>query len=357
MEEWELYLETLSAMQFNPNHLARKQHIHTRSLHIYGLKNARTSISTLPPILRDMKIFLKNVTRLFLAKMHFDDIIDLIAHTPSLQILRCDNIRTRSSYYNMMFSLFSGLKRLQVLDLRFREACEHGDYAFPMSKRLNRRALPTTLKELRLVGIYDSEEIPFLFPRHPNAILPLQQQHAQQEIIQHQEVQQQQQEIIEGGLTSLLRRRRERRPHRDDPLMERYQSLIHLTHLKTLCLGRCNAYTARVWRECIKPCIGNVENLKLSGWRTKTEEDLELAIQDTLQVMKKVKVIELSDFECDVGIVHGIKQLGPTSLIRVCFHHDTEDGGSHCHFRTLPNVDILLKQKVHMCKIKFGKKK
>ncbi|KAG2225082.1 hypothetical protein INT45_003282 [Circinella minor] len=274
--------------------------------------------------------------------MYFDDIIDLIRYTPSLQVLRCDKIRTNGRY--MMFDFFADLHQLQVLDLRFRESCEHTNYAFTLSDRRTRRTLSTTLKEFRMMGVYDREEIQSLFSLPHNNPLQLQHNQIENEVIGLPLLQQQPRRHHLRRLTRQI----------DDTLVERYQSLRFLVSLKSLCLGRCNAYTARVWRECIKPCVSNLEHLSLSGWRTnqKNTQETELAIQEMIQELKKIKLMELLDFECNTGVVNGIKQLDYLS-IEASFHDDIHSNKNNRILQIVSTPDILLKRKVHICKINF----
>ncbi|KAI7850669.1 hypothetical protein BDC45DRAFT_608574 [Circinella umbellata] len=352
LEKWDSFLDTLYIINQHPMHSIQRQLLFTRTIRMLehshntiNRKNKRRNNMT-PTIQQSLannnSCLLKNVTRLIMARMYFDDIVDLVRYTPSLQVLRCDKIRTNGRY--MMFHFFADLHKLQVLDLRFRESCEHTNYAFTLSDRRTRRTLPTTLKEFRMTGVYDREEIQSLLSLPNNN--PLQIQHNQMIGLQQQQQQQQQ-----------PRRQQVRRLTRqiDDTLVERYQSLCFLVNLKSLCLGRCNAYTARVWRECIKPCVSNLEHLSLSGWRTsqKNTQETELAIQEMIQELKKIKLMELLDFECNRGVVNGIKQLDYVS-IEASFDDDIHSNNkNNCILQIVSTPDILLKRKVHICKINF----
>ncbi|KAI9494276.1 hypothetical protein BDB00DRAFT_819493 [Zychaea mexicana] len=379
----------------NPKHLARKKLLNTRTVHMFG--SAKNDFITTTPLRIKARLF-TNVTELVMTKLYFQDMIEMITQTPLLEVLRCDIIRTRGTSGKMMLGLFSGLDRLRVLDLRFREPCEYTDHAFTISRRRVRKVLPTSLQELRLSNVYDPEEMSLLLPRdpqqprisndgssssHSTGTQQQQQQHGRDDDDDDEE---------EGPTATVLYRRR----WMEDTLVDKYQFLHPLTNLKTLRLGRCNAYTARVWRECIKPCVGNLEYLTLVGWynnntetllsasslaptQTKMEvdEDTQLAIQETiLEVQHKMKRFVMLDFVCGPGVVGGIKKLKYVSLEASFLKQQQQqpdgivggtaaasDGSSNSSIGPVSysgslssltsNADELLNQHVSFCRINF----
>ncbi|KAI8138836.1 hypothetical protein BJV82DRAFT_582487 [Fennellomyces sp. T-0311] len=309
-EEWENFIDdALCPIHRNPAHIARTRLDHIRTIRIHGRNSRRITQlrAKLSLCTQSRGLVFKNLTQLSLHNIHLHDLGELIALAPSIEILQARKIRCDSN--KVMLSMFSGLKRLRVLDLRFKEPCEHMDNAFNMSSR-RRIGLPMNLEAIRLSNVYDPEETYFVQPNN-----------------------------------NPLRSR-----WMEDAFVEKYQPFTQLTRLKTLYLGRCNGFTARVWRECIMPCLKNLTHVTLAGWLDKANNDLDVALRETIGHMQTIEQLDFVDFVCGDGIIQGIHDIHHRTpiLVKAKFANPN-----------LPKpitIADLLNQHVMFCRLKFANK-
>lgn len=232
------------------------------------------------------------LSRVDLERMYLVDIIDVVKWLVHIQELRCTDILTDGMTQNNVLASFTGLRRLRVLHLHFYSPCDHGNYAFLISRNRARPVLPSTLKDLQITNLYDSEE---------QLLNELRPQHWMR---------------IEGAL------------------MIKYSPLQSLVNLETLILHSCSAFTARIWRECLIPCASNLRYLSLGGlrsqghnaalltatpandttsfWTTDEESpirDISNAIHDFFTNLVHLDYLHLEDFTMDSIILDSLRSL------------------------------------------------
>lgn len=183
--------------------------------------------NTIPMCIPEVYPFVQ-LSRVDLVRMHLVDIIDVVKWLVHIQELRCLDIMTHGMPQNNVLAAFTGLRSLRVLHLHFYTPCNHGNYAFLISRNRARPVLPSTLRDLQITNLYDTEEqlLNDLRPHHWMRI--------------------------------------------EAALMIKYSPLQSLVNLDTLVLHSCSAYTARIWRECLTPCAHNLRYLSLGGLRSQT---------------------------------------------------------------------------------------
>ncbi|KAI9319902.1 hypothetical protein BX666DRAFT_1917249 [Dichotomocladium elegans] len=288
-QDWIQFLESMFFLRHIPFHYASQHLKYTRSLSITGLdidceKIIPLSIPRIYPFRR--------LTRLFLEHMYLCDAIELTRWLSNIEELRCEDTLTNDSSQNIVISSFSELARLRVLHLNFKHLCNHADRAFFMNHSRPRPGLPSSLQELKITNLYDPEEL-----------------------------------LLESDRFWDWQRT-------EDTLLYKYIPLKNLSRLESLVLGRCSAYTARIWRECLIPCSKQLKHLALTGWRSgghnespaalekrrtharaagvsveSIQEDVEQAIGEFFGNMKNLRSLELEDFYCGTGITQGLSLL------------------------------------------------
>ncbi|RUS29358.1 hypothetical protein BC938DRAFT_480758 [Jimgerdemannia flammicorona] len=90
----------------------------------------------------------------------------------------------------------------------------------------------------------------------------------------------------------------------------RCRFLARLPQLASLAIGRCDAWTAGVWTECLAACAGTVGYLSLTGWARGADATRESAVERCLAGMQALRELELIDFWVDEGCVRGVAGLG-----------------------------------------------
>lgn len=268
---------------------------HTRSLRLHGN----------PTVLRKYRLHAPNIypfkslQSLHLQDMFLDDMVEIAMWMTNLEKLRCDNVITRQDNNEIMLTVFSRLQKLRILSITFQQPCSHAGNAFSITGR-SRKALPSSLEELSITSLYDSEE--YLMSKTEIHLA-----YDNPELMMR---------------WNLM----------EESLLAKYRPFSHLSHLRSLSLGRCSGFTARVWRECLLPCTKNLECLSLTGWRSGREspvawqqrhaqataynidirevpEQVEEAIAELIGNMQRIRSLELNDFYCGQGIVQGIQSL------------------------------------------------
>lgn len=275
--------------------LTTKSLSYTRSMRLHGnpviLKKYRLHVPTIYPF--------KSLQSLHLQDMFLDDMVEIAMWMTNLETLRCNNVIIRQDNNEIMLTVFSRLQKLRILSITFNQPCSHAGHAFSITGR-SRKALPSSLEELSITDLYDSEEY----------------------LMSKTEI-----HLAYNNPELMMRWNL-----MEESLLAKYRPFSHLSHLRSLCLGRCSGFTARIWRECLLPCTANLEHLSLTGWRSGREspsawqrrqahaiannidiqevpEQVEEAIAEVIGNMQRIRSLELNDFHCGLGIVQGISSL------------------------------------------------
>lgn len=226
--DWIQFLESVFFFKHMPNHYAFDHLRHTRRMRITAREDQL--YNPIPMCIPEVYPYVQ-LSRVDLVRMHLVDIIDVVKWLVHIQELRCIDIMTHDMPQNNVLAAFTGLRRLRILHLHFYTPCIHGNYAFLISRNRARPVLPSTLRDLQITNLYDTEEqlLNDLRPHHWMR--------------------------IEAGL------------------MIKYSPLQSLVNLDTLILHSCSAFTARIWRECLTPCAPNLRYLSLGGLRSHRHND------------------------------------------------------------------------------------
>ncbi|KAI8371483.1 uncharacterized protein BYT42DRAFT_580417 [Radiomyces spectabilis] len=300
---WIPFVQQMSALSHHPS--IPKQLLYVRSLSMENEIDNRKMAIRLPKIYP-----FQNLREVHLRNMYLDDITELAMWMDSIEVLTCENIMTRGSQSELILSVFTKLQRLRVLVLQFMQMCEHSSSSLMMTG--TRKMLPASLEVLTLNNLYDCEEY---------MIRPIIAENIRSN--QRPEVLLQRWSMMEQSLVM------------------KYQTFSRLRNLKSLTLGRCNAFTARVWRECLMPCTTQLEYLSLSGcsgranhegWKARSlypghtpildiTDDMEAAIGEFFGSLRRIRVLKLSDFCCSGGMATGFLKLASKKPIVISANH------------------------------------
>lgn len=270
---------------------------HTVSITLDTIIYASCRIHSLPKNARTIFPRLKEV---YATWHHYEDLLRFITWIPGLEVIWADRIKVMSRHQQML--IFSEFKKhqktLKKLSMRFSEGCPVEGYLDESPDEPN--VLPRTLEVLELVNIYDPDEEDHM--KHLRKV--------QEKITMEDQ---------RSGYAQL-----------QGSLNTKYRSIGQLHNLRALTFGRCNAWTAEIWRKCLLPCAPKLEFLSLAGWdsrgriqdtpdeRLQARENLpgeppislaERAIADSIARMSKIRRIQLVKFYIGHGIVQGVKRL------------------------------------------------
>ncbi|KAG0174044.1 hypothetical protein DFQ28_008906 [Apophysomyces sp. BC1034] len=245
--------------------------------------------------------YLKNLKELYIRDVYLDDIVKLVRWIPKIEVLWCENILARGDRNEMLF-FTQRLRQLRKFGLFFSRECEFTGCMSLLSTRNN--VLPETLEVLAVSNLYDSEN--YVITEDIDAMR------------------------MDDVAASMIRRWN----IMEESLLTKYRIFSSLRNLRSLTLGQCRSYTARVWRECFIPCGKQLEFLSLTGWHDNQShglldtwqniqpsalsatvnfqdmiEDVEEAIADFLHSIPHLRKLELIDFYCGEGIKQGIRRL------------------------------------------------
>lgn len=300
--------------------------VHTQTMAIVRnpVSRPRRLPSPVPSSVPSLRL-LASLRRLDLYSIHLDIIVSLLKSLSNLEELRCYKILTRPGVPGgeMMLSAFGRLRRLRILNVEFLSRCEHRGHPFSMSSRQS--SLPVTLEQLTITNLVDFEE------------------------------------TLLRGIGRGTEELRRCWHLMEESLVAKYSPFSRLTSLRHLSLGRCNGFTARVWRECILPCSASLEYVSFTGWhggpctpkrdqqqlqQQGEEEDVEQVMADVLANMRHLRTLELFDFLCGHGIVQGIERLD---------HLEARLLGASVHKRieAVDSIQDLHYKYVSHCKIEF----
>ncbi|KAI9329596.1 hypothetical protein BD770DRAFT_56038 [Pilaira anomala] len=223
--------------------------------------------------------------------------------------VNCQNIPVNESGTVHMPN-FSFLKKLNHFKLQFSRKCSLKLTFFFNEPDLN--TLPSSLKSLELINIYDEEE---------NWIS--------------------RQDVLEATAYILMRDESTRASvdwkrtllpvqiwdiwlKLENRLVLKYKMLASLPNLTRLSLDRISSFTARIWNECLLPCSSQLTFVSFKGWygdresprsiirRVQNEEkevDVEQALSRFISSLSNIKEIVLDDFVCTVGLIQGLQKL------------------------------------------------
>ena len=311
--DWIQFLECMFFFKHMPNHYAFQHVKHTRRMQIIARKDRL--YNTIPMCIPEVYPYVQ-LSRVDLVRMYLSDIIDVVKWLVHIQELRCIDVLTDDMAQNNVLAAFTGLHHLSVLHLHFYSPCNHGNYAFLISRNRARPVLPSTLRDLQITNLYDSEEqlLNDLRPHHWMRI--------------------------------------------EAALMIKYSPLQSLVNLDTLVLHSCSAFTARIWRECLIPCAHNIRYLSLGGLHSQSHhaalltlnghsltDDTTLlwtmdeeapvrnmwnAIHDFFVNLVHVETIHLEDFTMDSNLLDSLRFLESSRgqsihLLSATFHGNACD--------------------------------
>ncbi|KAF7730186.1 hypothetical protein EC973_002794 [Apophysomyces ossiformis] len=240
--------------------------------------------------------YFKNLKEVYIRNAYLDEIVKLVRWVPRIEVLWCENILAHCNRNEMLF-FTQRLRQLRKLGLFFSRECEFTRCMSLLSSKNS--VLPDTLEVLSVSNLFDSES------KAIEDLTIAREEHTMTEIINRWHI-------------------------LEESLVAKYRMFSSLKNLRSLTLGRCHSYTARVWRECLVPCGKQLEFLSLTGWygiqgigrvdiwqdtRPTTVgyqdivEDVEHAIADFLQSIACLRKLELTDFFCGQGVKEGIQRL------------------------------------------------
>lgn len=270
---------------------------HTVSITLDTIVYACCTVHRLP---KNPRSFFPRLKEVYATWNHYEDFLRFITWIPDLEVIWAERIKVMSRHQQMF--IFSDFKKhqktLKKLSLRFSEGCPVEGYMSESPGSPN--ILPPTLEVLELVNIYDPDEEDHM--KHLRRV--------QEKITMEEQ---------RSGYAQL-----------QQSLDMKYRSLGQLRNLRALTFGRCNAWTADIWRKCLSACAPKLEFLSLAGWdgksriqdtpdeRLKAREELpgeppislaERAIADGFALMSEIRHIQLVKFYIGHGVVQGIKRL------------------------------------------------
>ncbi|CAO3618628.1 unnamed protein product [Cunninghamella blakesleeana] len=330
---------------------------------------------TITPV---MPLF-ENLKELHLSYFYLDDILDLILTMANIETLQCYQIMTRLPVESVMLAAFAKLKQLKVLELEFKEICEHIKSTSLSNDRRPQFKLPSTLRILNVKNICDMEEI--FFQRIFNT------DYKRNEMTTYE------MNRIVHSWTKL-----------EDDLLRKYQLLGDLHCLSELSLGFCRGFTAKVWRECIQPCTKSLKKLTLYGWNnnngylenpkkrlerkllfdmvnngtdtsnhhhhhhisnndnisnTNTNnnneqitiddyvDDAEKAIMETIEGLRFIEYLSFNEFQCGYGLIYGLKSLLNSKSLTIHHLSFSNDNPSLFSSISIEHLDLFLNTNVN----------
>ncbi|KAI8336758.1 hypothetical protein BC941DRAFT_54194 [Chlamydoabsidia padenii] len=336
-------------------------HTHIRTIRISNEDKQLSTVKYLgiPP---DISPFIA-VRKLQLSHMNFNDIVNLVDWFPNLEELDCDKIL--APQLTVSITAFEALRKLRVLILNFKSACEladgmpfnltfitthqqHDTSLIHQQIEQQRWKLPPQLQTLKIANIHDFDEC--LTPGIS--------------VVESSQ--------MEEGMVELIQAWN----RMEEILFRKYMVFTTLHNLTDLSLDNCTAFTAKVWRECIAPCTKQLVRLSLGGWagdgsresplvwetqdastQSGDMHQVELALSELFAGLSLLESLSLSQFKCAPGLVHGLEQLAQTkNEAPVISHLDATNDKLGAWNKSSPPTDIkdLLGWTLNMAEIKFG---
>ncbi|KAI9018749.1 hypothetical protein CLU79DRAFT_837022 [Phycomyces nitens] len=214
-----------------------------------------------------------NLKELWLDGMYIQDIISLLRWTSELSVLWCTKIPFHQDL--LQFTFFERHQTLERLCIEFRfETIVDGELLSfnntdALVSRFHERSngLPSSLRTIRIKNIVDDT-------------------------------------IGEDGLDDEM------------VLVGKYLPFQFMHSLRSLSIGRCDGWMARVWRECFMPCSTSLEHVELLGCM-KCDEEVETAKAEFIGNLKRLRRFELMDSEVTPAVMDGLERLKKDHLIGI----------------------------------------
>ncbi|OAD68039.1 hypothetical protein PHYBLDRAFT_150713 [Phycomyces blakesleeanus NRRL 1555(-)] len=242
----------------------------TRVLELYhNLEDEDDEVKDASNMMRGLPRFhnpFENLKQLWLDGMYIQDIICLLRWTSELSVIWCTKIPFHQDF--LQFTFFERHQTLEQLCIDFRFETIFDGELFSLSStetlvnrfRERSNGLPPSLRTLRIRNIVD--------------------------------------DVLGDDVLG-----------DEMMLLGKYLPFQFMHSLRSLSIGRCDGWMARVWRECFIPCSTNLENVELLGFVKCDDEDVEAAKADFIANMKRLRRFELMDSEVTQAVMDGLGRL------------------------------------------------